>query len=312
MDNQQPNINTNILSKKPKRDYGFIYKYTSPSGKSYIGQTVQSLEERARNGKGYRKCGIFYKAIIKYGFENFRVEILEEAPIDLLDEKEKEWISFFETQTPSGYNLTNGGEGGKTRQVYQYDAETGQFMASYPSLTEAAKVNNLHDISYISDCLHNRRKASLGYCWSFEKYEKIDPVKWFSQEKRKVYAYNLDGTFFREFDSVADAARFINGNRCDIKKVISKKMKKTGGYIWTDTYSEKIESDYTGNNGAVPVKQIDPITGETIKIFGSQSEAARTLGLKRPDGISKCCQGKAKTCAGFRWEIYKGSTTTNS
>ena len=33
---------------------GVIYKYTSPSGKSYIGQTVKSLQQRAKyTGKGY-------------------------------------------------------------------------------------------------------------------------------------------------------------------------------------------------------------------------------------------------------------------
>ena len=32
---------------EPKKGYGYIYKYTSPSGKSYIGQTIHSLQERA-------------------------------------------------------------------------------------------------------------------------------------------------------------------------------------------------------------------------------------------------------------------------
>jgi len=26
-----------IMNRKPKEEFGFIYKYTSPSGKSYIG-----------------------------------------------------------------------------------------------------------------------------------------------------------------------------------------------------------------------------------------------------------------------------------
>ena len=29
----------NCFDKKPNKGFGFIYKYTSPSGKSYIGQT---------------------------------------------------------------------------------------------------------------------------------------------------------------------------------------------------------------------------------------------------------------------------------
>ena len=39
---------------------GIVYKYTSPSGKSYIGQTTQSLSDRARfMGEGYKKCTVF-------------------------------------------------------------------------------------------------------------------------------------------------------------------------------------------------------------------------------------------------------------
>ena len=58
---------------------GFIYKYTSPSGKSYIGQTIKTVEQRAKyTGEGYKKCPVFYRAILKYGFENFTCEILEQ------------------------------------------------------------------------------------------------------------------------------------------------------------------------------------------------------------------------------------------
>ena len=50
----------NSFEKWPKDGYGFIYKYTSPSGKSYIGQTVRSLKERAKcDGVGYNCCPIF-------------------------------------------------------------------------------------------------------------------------------------------------------------------------------------------------------------------------------------------------------------
>ena len=43
---------------------GIIYKYTSPSNKSYIGQTIRSLSERAqKNGNGYVGCPIFFRAI---------------------------------------------------------------------------------------------------------------------------------------------------------------------------------------------------------------------------------------------------------
>jgi hypothetical protein len=54
----------NSFELKPKKGYGFIYMYTSPSNKSYIGQTIRSLSERAqKNGNGYVGCPIFFRAI---------------------------------------------------------------------------------------------------------------------------------------------------------------------------------------------------------------------------------------------------------
>ena len=75
-----------------------VYKYTSPSGKSYIGQTSKSLKERAKNtGIGYLNCSIFYNEINKYEFENFNYEILEEVNLSDIDEKEKYYIKKYDT-----------------------------------------------------------------------------------------------------------------------------------------------------------------------------------------------------------------------
>lgn len=92
---------------------GVIYKYTSPSGKVYIGQTKRTVEERAKDsdGSGYKKCTIFYNAIKKYGFNNFKVEIIEECNDILLNEKEKYWIAYYDsTNREKGYNIQEGGE----------------------------------------------------------------------------------------------------------------------------------------------------------------------------------------------------------
>ena len=100
MDNQKLNV-------KPRNDYGFIYCYTSPSGKKYIGKTKTSLKERAKNNaKGYKGCPAFYNAIQKYGWENFEVEILEEVPLDVIDDAEVEYILLYDTSNKEiGYNI---------------------------------------------------------------------------------------------------------------------------------------------------------------------------------------------------------------
>lgn len=49
------------------------------------------------------------------------------------------------------------------------------------------------------------------------------------------------------------------------------------------------------------VKMIDPETGEVLRVFGAQAEAARELGINRK-GITKACQGISATYKGYVWE----------
>lgn len=58
--------------------------------------------------KGYNYP--IYRAIRKYGLENFSFEILEECKVSELSKKEKEYISKFDSFF-NGYNQTMGGEG---------------------------------------------------------------------------------------------------------------------------------------------------------------------------------------------------------
>ena len=89
--------------------------HTSPCGKVYIGITCRSVVRRwGVNGCRYNKSPYFWNAIQKYGWDNFRHEILlynlskEEA-----SEKEKEYIAKYRSNEPDyGYNLTSGGEVG--------------------------------------------------------------------------------------------------------------------------------------------------------------------------------------------------------
>jgi group I intron endonuclease len=93
---------------------GQIYKHTSPSGKSYIGQTNRTWQLRAGKDpiKGYHGSTKFKNAIRKYGWENFTHEILEEdiTYSGELDRLEKFWIENLDT-VKSGYNSLAGATG---------------------------------------------------------------------------------------------------------------------------------------------------------------------------------------------------------
>lgn len=99
---------------------GIIYKITCKvTNKVYIGQTIRPLADRvARHFEDAEKCdhpGIhFQRAIRKYGRDAFIAEKIDEAHTrQELDEKEKYWISYYNS-TVNGYNSTPGGEGGNT------------------------------------------------------------------------------------------------------------------------------------------------------------------------------------------------------
>ena len=87
-----------------------IYKHTSPSGKSYIGQT-NNYEKRCRqhiNNSG--GCPAFSSAIKKYGWGSFIHEILDEG-LSLREANILEGLRIEEHQSlsPKGYNLKTGG-----------------------------------------------------------------------------------------------------------------------------------------------------------------------------------------------------------
>lgn len=92
---------------------GTIYRAWSPSSKSYIGQTVQSLQTRKNNHKNaaltLRKKYPFYNAIRHYGWERIQWEKLHKnVPTEQLNNLEKQAIQDFDS-FHNGYNCTTGG-----------------------------------------------------------------------------------------------------------------------------------------------------------------------------------------------------------
>jgi group I intron endonuclease len=93
-----------------------IYKVTNRvNGKVYIGQTAFTLEVRKSHHIHSSKRmspHYFHRAIRKYGQDAFTWEIICSCfSKDEADAKERELIKFFGSKVPSGYNMTDGGEG---------------------------------------------------------------------------------------------------------------------------------------------------------------------------------------------------------
>lgn len=121
---------------------GYIYKITNTlNNKIYIGQTIKSVEKRFQqhknnSNKPYFSQIVLYKAFNKYGIENFICEEIEQVENNLLDEREKYWIEYYDSFF-NGYNSTLGG---RATQLYNWDID--DIIEKYQELKSARKVAN--------------------------------------------------------------------------------------------------------------------------------------------------------------------------
>lgn len=111
-----------------------IYKITNKvNGKIYIGKTSKTaqyrfkrhVQEAVSKNKLGRNNFYFHKALVKYGRDNFSIDVLQEC--ETAEEAAKleiEYISKYHSQDHLiGYNLTKGGEGVVGRKKTQQEIE---------------------------------------------------------------------------------------------------------------------------------------------------------------------------------------------
>ena len=93
-----------------------IYKIVNQiNGDFYIGKTIKPKEKRLQKhfySANYNSQTYLHKAMRKYGCSNFSIEEVEtQVPEEKLNEREIFWIGNLNPE----YNMTSGGDGGKTQ-----------------------------------------------------------------------------------------------------------------------------------------------------------------------------------------------------
>jgi len=92
---------------------GVIYKITNPTGKIYIGCTIdwkrRFSEYRRLSMVGQRKL---YNSLKKYGYENHIFEIIEECEENMLHEREIYYINHYNC-IDEGLNIRLGNRNGR-------------------------------------------------------------------------------------------------------------------------------------------------------------------------------------------------------
>ena len=155
-----------------------IYKVTNKiNRKSYIGKTKnlkRRIYDHLRKVENDSNTS-FHNALRKNGKENFEwVEIDHSEYLDILNLKEEYWISYFNTKIPTGYNLTNGGEGGDTFSMNPNKEKTRKLL----SIVNAGENNNMYGKKCLWVTERNRKNKGKTYekIYGKEKAEKIKSI----------------------------------------------------------------------------------------------------------------------------------------
>jgi predicted DNA-binding protein YlxM (UPF0122 family) len=175
-----------------------IYLYTNlVNGKVYIGQTWNSLKERAgANGCCYGGCTHFWNAIKKYGWHNFQGQVLVVVNTqEVADHWEEYFIAYYDSRNPTkGYNLASGGSRGKMpeetrkkmsdshRGEKNYNYGTTMPQATRDKISQANKgrkwSENEHkrraeQYSYYSERITGDKNPMFGQKWSDDKKKQM-------------------------------------------------------------------------------------------------------------------------------------------
>lgn len=181
-----------------------VYCHTNIiNGKRYVGITSQIPERRWNNGKGYKSSTRFYSAIKKYGWHNFKHDIVytnltEKEAIAIEMNLISQWDL---TNKNKGYNMTSGGE-------------THAYFGRKHSEETKRKIGDSHrGYKPTEETLVKLRKSHLN--------KGGNPVKMFS-----------GSTVIAVFVTAAEAQRVTGINAAHICACCKNKRKKAGGYSW--------------------------------------------------------------------------------
>lgn len=229
-----------------------VYKHTSPSGKVYIGITRQNVKKRWQNGNGYAHSEHFKNAILKYGWNNIKHEILYTGlSKDEACKMEIELIALYKSnQREFGYNNSKGGECGN-----KFSEETKQKIsnslkgkkasdATRKKLSDSHKGHNPWNKGIkMQQYQHYPKGVKHHSEQTRKKISEILKGKYLGSERynaRSVNQFTKDKIFVQQWKSISDASRSLNVTHNNITKCCQGQTKTAYGYIWeyADTESK--------------------------------------------------------------------------
>lgn len=204
----------------------------------YIGQAID-IKKRWRehksnafnqNSKDYDM--VIYRAIRKYGLENFSFEIIEVCNPKELNDKEVYWIEYYNSYY-DGYNCSKGGNDythlGNEIDLYDFN---GNYVKSYDNIATAARELDVH-YETLYQVIKGIRHSCKGYQVKLKNENKeIKQYKNRQGGKIPVEQLDDDNNVLNIFESSYDAARKLNLDPSSIIKCCKGKLKHVGGFKW--------------------------------------------------------------------------------
>lgn len=217
-----------------------IYKITKKeNGKAYIGQS-NNIERRFSQHcyKGEKARIPLDIAIQKYGKEAFNFEVLEECPLEKLNQREAYWIKYYNT-IETGYNCSEGGDqqsvgenNGRSKLTEEDIINIRKAYANHEKQKEVYK-NYENIISF-----NHFQNIWQGRVWSH-----IMPEV-FTEENKKYYIYqnslggNGASAQFTDEEVIALRKRYVNESAKEIYKDYQDRVKYQTfqAILWGRTY----------------------------------------------------------------------------
>lgn len=220
-----------------------VYQHVNTiNSKVYIGITKHiTPNKRWRNGKGYRKDSLFYKAILKYGWDNFQHNLIaQNLTKQVAIQLEIKLISYYK-ELQLSYNIGNGGEG-----TLSFSKDTIDKLKQYRGIK--ASMYGKHHTQQTKDSIS---KYNLGRKMSKETHLKISnankgikngmygknvslSVKKQVSERfsKPVLQYTVNSEFVTEYSSATEAQKILKIKTNHIGSCCKGLRKTCGGYIW--------------------------------------------------------------------------------
>lgn len=303
------------------------------NGKSYVGQTVHqdNLEKRTyTDGSGYKgknKNGNdskFWRAIQKYGWDNFEHIILEKdiPTLELANEREKYWIDYYDSYN-NGYNSTLGGDGARGRVFSEEEKEYRSKLYSgsgNPMYGKRGRLAPAYGRKLSSEQKNKISKANSGRVVSDETKKKLSDTRKSLNlvgEKASMYGRNHTSETKENLSNMAKERMSISSNREKISNTLKKYYETHDNprknVTLSDETKRKLSENHKGNQiyfevgrkrgeqMKQSVNQYD-LKGNFIKQYEYILDAEKETGASHTV-IIKCCKRhkNSKTAGGFQW-----------